>query len=334
MDNKDRKLNDAYAATLQTVAAEKARAQGVTRTANELHVSRSFVRYWTEKKANHSFHSGKRGGPRRSAFTDTERALAERTLIAAVRWNPMQSSIQFRNCLFQVGISVSIDWVKRALVRCGLTWKRAQYKQINKFTAANINYTLHYLLTATALPHRILKFLDESHFNSRDLRRERGVSERGRPLILVSNQSISESYSVTAVTSLSDPLHPVVVPDVRTGSNSAIDFLHAVFDLIHTTGTLSAGDVLILDNASVHTSIEIRAALSALLSAARVRLLFLPAYSPEYNPCELVFRSVKSHLRRKRGDKPFLHELLLAFSLVSFDNVVGFYSECLDDVLL
>ena len=57
------------------------------------------------------------------------------------------------------------------------------------------------------------------------------------------------------------------------------------------------------DNASIHFAAEVALPLSELFDTAGVRLVFLPAYSPELNPCELVFAQVKNGLRRRRrGD--------------------------------
>ncbi len=57
---------------------------------------------------------------------------------------------------------------------------------------------------------------------------------------------------------------------------------------------LRPGQVVVLDNLSVHRGARVR----ALIEAAGCRLLFLPAYSPDYNPIELAFAKLKAYLRR------------------------------------
>jgi transposase len=49
------------------------------------------------------------------------------------------------------------------------------------------------------------------------------------------------------------------------------------------------GDIFIADNAKTHFSEDIVEALELLLAGSNVTLIFLPTYSPELNPCELVF---------------------------------------------
>ena len=57
--------------------------------------------------------------------------------------------------------------------------------------------------------------------------------------------------------------------------------------------TLRPGHIVILDNLSVHKDTRARQA----IEAAGCHLWFLPAYSPDFNPIELVFGRLKAHLR-------------------------------------
>ena len=67
------------------------------------------------------------------------------------------------------------------------------------------------------------------------------------------------------------------------------------YDLLGSLGALpwsKAPRVVVLDNASVHTSTMIRRARQE-LSESGVYLYYLPAHSPELNLIEPVFRQVK-----------------------------------------
>ena len=61
---------------------------------------------------------------------------------------------------------------------------------------------------------------------------------------------------------------------------------------------LDPGDVVILDNLSSHKGAEA----AALVGACGATLLFLPPYSPDLNPIEMVFAKLK-HLLRKAGER-------------------------------
>lgn len=57
---------------------------------------------------------------------------------------------------------------------------------------------------------------------------------------------------------------------------------------------LQQGDIVIMDNLSSHK----RAAVRELIEAAGARLLFLPPYSPDFNPIEKAFARLKAMLRK------------------------------------
>lgn len=52
--------------------------------------------------------------------------------------------------------------------------------------------------------------------------------------------------------------------------------------------------ILVLDNSSTHWNLE----LQKLLAEAGVKVIFLPPYSPMFNPIEEAFSKVKHFLRR------------------------------------
>jgi transposase len=56
---------------------------------------------------------------------------------------------------------------------------------------------------------------------------------------------------------------------------------------------LRPGDVVVLDNLSSHK----RARTRELIEAAGAELVFLPPYSPDLNPIEMVFSKIKQRLR-------------------------------------
>lgn len=58
--------------------------------------------------------------------------------------------------------------------------------------------------------------------------------------------------------------------------------------------TLKAGDILVMDNVATHKV----AGLRALFAKARVRLRYLPPYSPDLNPIEMGFSKLKAGLRK------------------------------------
>lgn len=57
---------------------------------------------------------------------------------------------------------------------------------------------------------------------------------------------------------------------------------------------LRSGDIVIMDNLSSHKGPRVR----EMIEAAGATLLFLPPYSPDFNPIENAFSKLKAHLRK------------------------------------
>lgn len=58
--------------------------------------------------------------------------------------------------------------------------------------------------------------------------------------------------------------------------------------------TLRKGDIVVMDNLSAHKRLGVREA----IEAVGAHLEFLPPYSPDLNPIELLFSKIKSKLRK------------------------------------
>jgi transposase len=154
------------------------------------------------------------------------------------------------------------------------------------------------------------------------------MSESGRA-VRVARGSLhdGDSYSITVLTSLTHP-NGFIVSNPRRSSNTAIDFFLYMVDLVQE-GHLVAGDVLVLDNAAIHFADDIQAPLRNLLTAVGARLLFMPTYSPELNPCEYIFAQLKSWLREQRSRQPLLVDIGMACHAVSWHNVFSYYDKCI-----
>lgn len=79
------------------------------------------------------------------------------------------------------------------------------------------------------------------------------------------------------------------------GSVTASVFEQFVRD--HLVPSLEAGDIVLWDNARIHSPEAVR-----LVEAAGARVLPLPRYSPEYNAIELMWSKLKHYVRKLRAD--------------------------------
>lgn len=90
--------------------------------------------------------------------------------------------------------------------------------------------------------------------------------------------------------------------------------------------SLRSGQVVILDNLSAHKSEGARTA----VEAAGARLLFLPPYSPDFNPIELAFAKVKAGLRTAAARTPegLFAATAVAIDAISTTDARSFYAHC------
>lgn len=86
---------------------------------------------------------------------------------------------------------------------------------------------------------------------------------------------------------------------------------------------LHPGDVVILDNLATH---KIRGVPEA-IEAAGARLLYLPPYSPDFNPIEPMWSKIKQILRSHapRTDEQLLLAAKTAFNAISTADCKGFF---------
>lgn len=66
-----------------------------------------------------------------------------------------------------------------------------------------------------------------------------------------------------------------------------------------------------------------------------VQLVFLPAYSPELNPCELVFAQIKNIIRSSlyNGLNGLFEKVILCIISISWENIRNYYQKCINPKL-
>jgi hypothetical protein len=103
-----------------------------------------------------------------------------------------------------------------------------------------------------------------------------GVGPRGKRIYIQRTNSLNESYSM--VTFMTTPGRAIpFVASMRQGSYTQYDFALFIADCVKN-GYLKAGDVLILDNASVHVGNATFKLILDTLDELDVTVFLLPTY--------------------------------------------------------
>jgi transposase len=89
---------------------------------------------------------------------------------------------------------------------------------------------------------------------------------------------------------------------------------------------LRPGDIVIMDNLPAHKVAGIREA----IEAAEASLVYLPPYSPDFNPIEKMWSKVKTLLRsaKARTDDALLAAIGTALSRVTARDAEGWFASC------
>ncbi|KYQ91881.1 hypothetical protein DLAC_07218 [Tieghemostelium lacteum] len=171
-------------------------------------------------------------------------------------------------------------------------------------------------------------FLDEVHFNSRDLRKKKVLGPKNDKVFVKTDTCLSTSFSMSSMVRYDGSMF--VSPYRQTNDQfNARDF---IIEALKSKFILP-GDILFMDNAAVHTGCETFQVLCLVLEGLNITLRFLPAYSPELNPIELCFGYVKNFIRRHRSDLEMdLHGLVsIAFLLLCQkpDTIKSFFKKAI-----
>jgi transposase len=135
-------------------------------------------------------------------------------------------------------------------------------------------------------PERLV-FLDETWAKT-NMTRPRGRAPRGTRVV----EAVPHGHWKTTTFLAALRTDRLTAPMVIDGAINGQTFLAYVQQIL--VPTLSSGDVVVMDNLSAHKVAGVRDA----IEAAGARLLYLPPYSPDLNPIELVFSKFKDLIRR------------------------------------
>lgn len=90
--------------------------------------------------------------------------------------------------------------------------------------------------------------------------------------------------------------------------------------------SLTPGTTIVLDNLSVHRHADVRPTIEAV--GCHVR--YLPPYSPDFNPIELAFSKLKTHLRGvgARSFETVLAAIGEGLGRITATDIRGYYAHC------
>lgn len=138
-------------------------------------------------------------------------------------------------------------------------------------------------------PIELLVALDESATNERTGWRKYGWAPRGIEVSDIQSAQRSERWSVLPALTVDGYLPGTLI---HQGSINAEMFIDWIRDIVLPQVRIRS--IFILDNASIHRGQRLR----ELIEDAGCRMEFLPPYSPDFNPIEESFSTLKAWVKR------------------------------------
>lgn len=162
-------------------------------------------------------------------------------------------------------------------------------------------------------------FLDESGALT-SLVRTYGRSDRGQRCVGFAPQGHWKVMTAVAAVRLDGLTAPFTIDCPMDGEVFGV-YVERVL-----VPTLRAGDVVVMDNLTAHK----RPLIQRQIESAGARVLYLPPYSPDLNPIEMIWSKVKGLLRTMAARTvDALHEAFgVAFAAVTAGDILGCFRHC------
>jgi transposase len=162
-------------------------------------------------------------------------------------------------------------------------------------------------------------FIDESGAKT-NMTRTRGRAPRGVRVIEPVPHGHWQTTTMIAAIRTTGPCAAAVV----SGATDSDVFRAYVQHVL--VPDLKIGDVVVLDNLQPHKAAGVR----EMVEAAGAMLLYLPPYSPDYNPIENMWSKLKQNLRSAaaRTQQALSEAITAALKTISISDCLGFFRNC------
>jgi transposase len=132
----------------------------------------------------------------------------------------------------------------------------------------------------------------------------------------------NRAKNITMISAMS--VNEVLATMTYEGGTDIFAFMTFIIQML--IPVLWVGAILLMDNLNVHLDRQVKDA----VEAAGARVIFLPKYSPDLSPIELLWSKIKEFLRsRKPRTRQELDNAIAdALNTVTKKDIVGWYSDC------
>ena len=210
----------------------------------------------------------------------------------AIQEHPFSTVAELHNCLHY---PCSVSTLRRILSSLGYTYKKITWRHAPR----DISQQVHAFVEAMSSVHLDdIIAVDETSFSTLNVPLH-GYAQKGKRLY--ARQTNVQRHNFTCIMGLtSRGVTPYYLTRGSVNTSKFVDFLDSLSELPQK--------YVLMDNVAFHHSKLVRDKLDALGK----RSLFIPPYSPEFNPIENLFSKLKNYVRKSlpsNRDTPYLQFL-------------------------
>jgi transposase len=171
------------------------------------------------------------------------------------------------------------------------------------------------MVAAVVKPERLI-FVDECGTHT-SLAPLYGYAPRGQRLYLPVPRNRGKNTTLLSSMSL-EGIGPSLTVEGATTSRVFETYVEKVL-----APSLKEGQVVVMDNLSAHKPKRIK----ELIEQRVCELVYLPSYSPEYNPIEEAFSKIKNLLRKAaaRSKEALIEAIAEALNAISAEDIRGYF---------
>jgi len=221
----------------------------------------------------------KKSGPKAGSLDSPENiALAQ-----IVQSDPTLTQKGMQEKLCELGFRASTPKISKTLRNLSITRKRIKKRSARTISADVINQRKVYAREMRLIPNSRILFLDESGFNLHT-----GVYYGYSPVNMDVHQIVpsnrGRNISLIALLSV-NKINAYKLIDGAYNAAKLKDFLEESF----SNESIKSNDIIVLDNVRFHHSEDVK----EWCRTKNVIIKYLPPYSPDLNPIENIFSTIK-----------------------------------------
>lgn len=183
------------------------------------------------------------------------------------------------------GVTLTPSTICKLLSKYGFTRKRVQHVALQQC----MDFRASFIADICCYSKEMIVWVDETGSDKRNLLRQYGYSLRGERAVCPRMLVRGKRVSTIAAMSLTEIVGLEITTETVNGDNFCDFVKGTLIPNMHPYDGCNPRSVVVMDNCSVHHVEEVK----NLLDEAGIVLLYLPPYSPDFNPIETAFSYVK-----------------------------------------